>query len=596
MKSTEDFYQNSISSLSKSSQELKKKAIITAWLRILFFILFAGSIWLAISQSSNFLFGMGISLVIFLLLLKKHLAIEFQRNFIRHQIDILKNELGALKGEPGFWKDGNQFHIPSSYSNDLDIFGKYSLYHFINRTTTENGSKTLAEKLLCPELSEISILNKQKAIEEMKENYSFRIQWQALGMMLEDSYDMKATFSQKLSFPIEFIHYKWLIPVLILLPVIVLAATVFYMFTDVFQPMMFAIIFNLGFVGIFLKKILIRQKAVDGLKKIMQSYVKQIELYESQTWQADLNVQAKQSLNESHQALNELTNISEWFDRRMNVVVGVLFNAYALYDFYCVLRLEKWIEKYNQKYHVWFETLGEIDAMQSLGTFSYNHPSFNLPLLTENNEINATEIGHPLIEDTKNIKNDFIICHPEKLVLITGSNMSGKSTFLRTLGVSMVMANVGLPVSAKTFLFKPMLICTSLKQTDNLHENVSLFHAELLRLQSIREQLDKKLLTLVLIDEMLRGTNSEDKLFGSGQLMEELTEENIFGLIASHDLELGKLEQKYPGIIRNACFESVIENNELSFDYKLKRGVATNKNASFLMKRMQVIRKIDEKN
>jgi DNA mismatch repair ATPase MutS len=167
--------------------------------------------------------------------------------------------------------------------------------------------------------------------------------------------------------------------------------------------------------------------------------------------------------------------------------------------------------------------------------------------------------------------------------------MSGKSTFLRTVGVNLVLAQAGLPVNAKSMDFSPMHIQTSLKQSDNLHENVSLFHAELLRMKSIRNHMKKGELTLVLLDEMLRGTNSEDKLFGSRQLIEELLEENIFGLIASHDLELGKLEDKYPGKLRNACFESVITGNELIFDYKLKPGIARNKNATFLLKKMEII-------
>lgn len=596
MKIRDKFYRSQLQELELKVKTFKSKAIIIGWMRILFFLFFGVSIWMGIQFNVYFFIVGGVSFATFLGLLKYHLRLEFERDFVQHQIEIIHNELLAFQGDPGFWNNGQRFHVPSSYSNDLDIFGDYSLFHFINRTSTDSGARNLALQLIQPEINSYVIIERQKAIEEMKDNFSFRIQWQAYGKLLENGADVKSIFKNKLSFSLEFIHFKWLKPILILLPILAVGTTVFYMISGYFQPMMYAILLNLAVVASFLKKTLFRQRAVDGLKKIMEAYVRQIELFEKQDWKTELNKFNQNALEESHQALRELTNIGEWFDRRMNVVVGTLFNAFVLYDFYCTLRLERWIEKYQSKYHLWFDTLGEIEARQSLATFSFNHPDFNLPVLSDKNEIKAIEIGHPLIEASKNIKNSFEIAHPEKLVLITGSNMSGKSTFLRTIGTSLVLAQVGLPVNADKFTFKPMLICTSLKQTDNLHENVSLFHAELLRLQSIREQLDQKVLTLVLIDEMLRGTNSEDKLYGSKQLMEELTEENIFGLIASHDLELGKLEQKYVGIIRNACFESVIENNELSFDYKLKKGVATNKNASFLMKRMGVIRKIDKKN
>ena len=314
-----------------------------------------------------------------------------------------------------------------------------------------------------------------------------------------------------------------------------------------------------------------------------------IEYFLAEEWKSETLQSKSSEITEAKIAFSELANISEWFDRRANIVVAVTFNAYTLYDLHCATRLEKWKSKYASKIDLWFSAIAEIESCQSLGTFAYNHPEFHIPNINTEPKISAEELAHPLIPADKNIHNDIYFAHPEKIILITGSNMSGKSTFLRTVGVNLVLAQAGLPVNAKRMDFSPMHIQTSLKQSDNLHENVSLFHAELLRLKSIREHLKKGELTLVLLDEMLRGTNSEDKLYGSRELIEELLEENIFGLIASHDLELGKLEEKYPKKLRNACFESVITGNDLIFDYKLKSGIARNKNATFLLKKMEII-------
>ena len=233
--------------------------------------------------------------------------------------------------------------------------------------------------------------------------------------------------------------------------------------------------------------------------------------------------------------------------------------------------------------------------MNSLATFAFNNPEYVYPLPVAGGEaeralfLEAKGLAHPLIPARRRVANDFTIGRGERLILVTGSNMSGKTTFLRTIGVNLLLAQCGAPVCGTDFNFTPMQLLTSLRISDSLQEQTSYFMAELKKLQRIVWQLETGVPALVLIDEILRGTNSEDKTYGSEQFARKLTRYHCLSLFATHDLTLGQLEQELPGVIANYCFESVIEDGDLHFNYRLQRGIARNRNASFLMKKMDII-------
>jgi DNA mismatch repair ATPase MutS len=254
-----------------------------------------------------------------------------------------------------------------------------------------------------------------------------------------------------------------------------------------------------------------------------------------------------------------------------------------------VFALERWKNTYRTGFLTWIASIGSVERLNSLATYAFNHPDHAYPQPQRSPALflEATRLAHPLIPEKRRVANDCTIGHAERLILITGSNMSGKTTFLRTLGVNLLMAQCGLPVCAATFHFTPMRLLTSLRIDDSLQEQTSYFMAELKKLQGIVRQLQTGAPALVLIDEILRGTNSEDKTFGSEQFIRRLLGYHCLSFFATHDLSLGALEQ--PGSITNYCFESVIENEELHFNYLLQRGLARNRNASFLMKKMDII-------
>ena len=234
--------------------------------------------------------------------------------------------------------------------------------------------------------------------------------------------------------------------------------------------------------------------------------------------------------------------------------------------------------------------MGEVEMLNSLAAFHFNHPSYIFPECSNDGLIiDAKGMGHPLMKIEQAIVNDFTIGAQSLLHIITGSNMSGKSTFLRTLGLNMVLAQMGVPVFAEKFVFRPARILTSFHHIDSLEENSSYFYTELKALHEIILSLENQMPALVLLDEVMRGTNSKDKHDGTALLIKKLLQFNCMTLIATHDTDLGILAESYSGAIENFCFESELSDNILSFDFKIRRGIAQSRNATFLMKKMGII-------
>jgi DNA mismatch repair ATPase MutS len=289
-------------------------------------------------------------------------------------------------------------------------------------------------------------------------------------------------------------------------------------------------------------------------------------------------------------AIHSLARLSQAFDQRLNLVISLFGNTIFLYDLHTMVLLEKWKAKYKDHFARWIDCVGNIEYLNSLACFAYNNSNYVYPeVRTGKSVIETKQVAHPLIAEEKRIANDFILGENEQIQLITGSNMSGKTTFLRTIGVNLLLAQCGAPVCAASFLFTPMQLLSSIRISDSLQENTSYFMAELKRLHEIILELQTGKSALVLIDEILRGTNSEDKTHGSEQFIRKLLQYHCICLFATHDLTLGKLEQEMPMRVSNYCFESTIRDNELFFDYTLQKGIAKNKNASFLMKKMDII-------
>ncbi len=278
-------------------------------------------------------------------------------------------------------------------------------------------------------------------------------------------------------------------------------------------------------------------------------------------------------------------------DYRLNPLVFIPLNIFTYWDLQQVWQLEKWKQQQQQKIHLWFEAVAEQEALSSLANLAFNHPSWVFPVIRPDwFTLICREAGHPLIAVDKCVTNSFELDGHPQLAFITGSNMAGKSTFLRTIGTNLVLAMAGAPVFATKFETPVLKLMTSMRVTDNLEESASTFYAELQKLKMILDEVKKHTTVheervFLLLDEILRGTNSLDRHTGSEALLKQLIKENAVGVIASHDLSLAELETQFPNAIRNYHFDVTIHGSELSFDYKLKEGVCQTLTATLLMKK-----------
>ncbi len=290
------------------------------------------------------------------------------------------------------------------------------------------------------------------------------------------------------------------------------------------------------------------------------------------------------------QVFSRLQKLVKEFDYRGNLLVGIILNSLFLWDIRCVYRLWNWQNSHHKKFPEWLDVIAEMDALISLANFAQNNPDYAYPEIeTEHYFLHAEKMGHPLLNPAKRVTNELEINGWSKVLIITGANMAGKSTFLRTVGVNFILGRTGAPVCASNMRFTPVAIYTNMRTTDSLLLDESYFFAELKRIKGVLDRLQKGEQIFVILDEMLKGTNSVDKLNGSKELIRRLINYQSISLIATHDLKLSEMEKEFPEQIKNLCFEIRIENNEMVFDYKLSDGVTKTMNATFLMKKMGII-------
>jgi DNA mismatch repair ATPase MutS len=289
------------------------------------------------------------------------------------------------------------------------------------------------------------------------------------------------------------------------------------------------------------------------------------------------------------QKIKGLTGILERLDYRLNIVVFIPLNTFLFWDLQQVFALEKWKENNKQNISDWFRGLADMEAISSISNLTFNHPGWVFPVISKEEAVFESEsLGHPLIPEGKRVNNSFSTKGVNQLNLVTGSNMAGKSTFLRSIGVNIILAMAGAPVCSRQLTLSHLKVMSSMRVNDNLEESTSTFYAELKKLKEIIEAVNSNEKVFLLLDEILRGTNSTDRHTGSKALIKQLIHHKAAGVLATHDLELAKLAEEFPGNIRNYHFDVQVANDELFFDYQLKKGVCQSMNASILMKKIGI--------
>jgi len=345
-------------------------------------------------------------------------------------------------------------------------------------------------------------------------------------------------------------------------------------------------------VGRNLKKLKEEHELLSNISPIISMYGELLQLIEKENLSSSYLVLLKEKLKTDKASASasviSLAKLLHRFDTLLNGLGSLLMNGFFLYHVHTLLSLEKW-KKESGKYILnWFEVISEFDALNSIANYYYNNADFTFPKVSTEETLEIEQLGHPLISAKKRISNDLNL-KDNKFIILTGSNMAGKSTFLRTVGINLILARMGAPVCASKFVFYPFDVFATMRINDSLQDNESFFYAELKRLQQIVEHLKKGKKTFVLLDEILRGTNSNDKREGTRGFIKKMAELKTLGVIATHDLTISQMEQEYPGYLVNKCFEVEIINDELYFDYKLKNGVCQKMSAAFLMKKLGII-------
>lgn len=592
MNQTELYYTNKLAASQTVLKDLKKKLALGSVGRLLFFGLMALCVYqLFHAFQMIWLLFFVAALIGFLGMISWFVNNKNNEKYQLELIWLFQNEIDQLNGKPNQFSDGFAFDDGAGCWSDLDLFGKGSLYHHINRSVTEYGAKALANQFKNTLLNEEAILTQQKAVQIYSNQMPIIESIIAQSLVNKADYISFDPIYTWLKSPNLLHASKWAKFIRYALPIfnLVLIALVFILGNNALLTIV--LVFGWLQLAFYAKYFQADFNLLGKKENILKQYAQILHQFEQlDPGNSPLLASYQKTAQQASKAINDLSKITSRIDQRLNLFLITIVNPVFLNDIQNMFSLEAWKIKYQDHLQDWMRLVGEIEQLNSYAIYAFNNKEHVYPLLLqEPMQIRANGLSHPLIAKEKSVPNDIQISGSHQLLLITGSNMSGKTTFLRTVGVNLILAQMGLPVSAETFAFSPMQIFSSIRISDSLQENTSYFMAELKKLSKIKIGVQQSNASLVLIDEILRGTNSEDKYYGSAQFVKEMIALNCITLFATHDLKLSELESEFPNAVLNYCFESTIENDELIFSYKIQRGVAKNRNASFLMKKMGII-------
>lgn len=587
--------------ISESEAELRLVLRNIRYISLLRVFLFSGIIIAAISlwDENRLFFWLCIILPLacFFWLIKRHNRWFYRRDYLKRRIEINQQELDALQGNISAFDDGKEFVNPSHlYTFDLDIFGNHSLFQCMNRTSTPIGKQRLASWMDNALKDKRLIEERQNAVRELSDKLEFCQDFRLMGLLNRGEGSDKKEIEKWIDMPARFLKHKAFsfLPYVVFVINIVCIGFAFYglmPFSIAGMVFAFFVFFSFQFSG----KITKLQQMYGKKMQILSIYANQIVRVEGLEVESSELIRIKGQLSDgkekkASQILMRLITLMNSLDRRNNIFMTILLNGSFFWELWQTMRIERWKEQYSSSLLGWLEAVGEMDAYCSLATFAYNHPDYIYPSLSVSSSfcLEAKSMGHPLMDREKCVRNDISLLKRSSFIIITGANMAGKSTYLRTVGINYLLACIGVPVWADRMVFSPIQLVTSLRTTDSLTDNESYFFAELKRLQLIIKKLEAGEELFIILDEILKGTNSVDKQKGSQALIKQFMLLRTNGIIATHDLMLGALSQSYPKDIKNYCFEADITNNELTFSYRMREGIAQNMNACFLMKKMGI--------
>lgn len=579
----------------QQAEYFKKQANTYSLMRLAVFALLIFSVYLTIAQDNfNFMaIAIVVSLFLFAWLVSRQGKYEGQRDYFLDLQKINQNELNSLADSTNLYNNGQQFgNEKHFYTSDLDIFGPVSLFQLINRSATATGNYKLATWLKAP-ANKSEILQRQEAVKEIAANNGWKKELQALLLFAnqEDANRLTNLF-KFLHIPLNLPGEKALGTYARIAPWLLAAALIAAVIFPVVKGIaIFIALANMGIV--FSKAAYIRKTDViaDKIGKVLGNYAGVFHKIEEQPWVAELNTGLAQKLKDDKTSakIKELAGLIDKLNYHLNIIVGVLLNAFLLWDIRQIIAIENWKRANCENVEDAFEVIADFEALISIATTAINYPDWTYPAIadTEGYTLTAKNVAHPLIRGNR-VDNDYTLNNAFSIDIITGSNMAGKSTFLRTIGINSVLALAGAKVCAAAMEVSVITIVSYMRIKDSLNESTSTFKAELDRLQMLLGAVEYESRVFFLIDEMLRGTNSVDKYLGSKAVIEQLIAKKGVGMVATHDLQIARLEDKYPTYIRNFYFDIQVIDGEMLFDYKIKHGECKTFNASLLLKQIGI--------
>lgn len=587
------FYQERTALFQQHADKLLRRENTLSWTRLVTFLLIFVLFFLLRSFSLTLALVVGAGcLVAFGLLIKQHVITEQKKDNFRHLAEINNLELKSIQGDSSGFASGQEFsdrEHPNSL--DLDLYGHASVFQFINRTVSKPGAEMLARWLAGPAGME-EIKQRQQAIEELKPEIDWRQEWMTIGYFTRKSLNnpdellqwmkgkkifRKAVRLRMVTIALSLLGIfftAWVIagsPAAILLPI--LAVNFLFYFTQ----------------GNRINRL---HQQVSKSAGLLMTYANLIRLIEGRKFRTEkLHTLQKQFgiIPPASETIKSLSKLVNRLDTRLNVMVSVPLNLFFFWDIHVCLALEKWKKQHAPEIDKWLGAMAEFEVLNSLANMAFNNPGWAFPTIVDTYfTLQARNMGHPLIPEQRRVLNDLMIKDSGRILIITGSNMSGKSTFLRTCGVNTLLALAGAPVCAGSFTISHTAVYSCMRISDSLEDNTSSFYAELKRLAAIIRKAEQDPRVMLLLDEILRGTNSSDRHTGSVALIRQLAGYGTVALIATHDLTLAGLQLELPESIDNFHFDVKVEGEELYFDYKLNPGICTSMNASLLMKKMGI--------
>lgn len=590
----ETIYRNRVNVFTSQLVFVEKRINWISNLRLAVVISAIGLMYLFVKNGHQLYAGVSAcsGVIVFIFLYIYHDNLFKKKQKLSNLIAINKNGIKRVTNKWNDFKEtGAEFiNDEHPYTSDLDIFGESSLYQWINATNTFYGKHFLSSVLCGKNVCTENINFNQEAIKELSSLIDIRQNIQEAGMIhscaddpsdliVWSEYNDNQIISRK--FELFFIALPYISLMVIFVDILFLKT--------IFLPSIMYFL-QLVLFGIYYSKLSNTFNAFENKSRKLNIFATILTHIENQQFSSTLlkklhSLLASSNGDSASKSIARFSQILAKAELRFNALPHFIMNAIWLWDIKCALKADKWKAIHGKHICSWLETIGHIEKLSSLSIISFEHPSWSFPTVNISEPIICSQnIQHPLIPSKNNIGNDFIFNKDMSTCIITGSNMSGKSTFLRTIATNLVLAYAGAPVCADKMHCSTFKIYTSMRTKDNLKSNVSTFFSELLRIKKILNSVNTTTKTFFLIDEMFSGTNSKDRVTGAIAVLRALQSNNAIGLISTHDLELCDLEIKYPGKFINYHFREYYDNNNIRFDYKMYRGPSETRNAIHLIR------------